>query len=167
MEPTVINDKPTDLNEPRENGKNLKNPLTIFSKNWKFNVVDNLEAPELYSRKAIYFFTVLCSVFFGGTLMFINLRKLKNKQGQIVVATYSILYGVITLAILNQFERNTILTLVVSMIGSFALYNFFWGKYIGIKTEYRPKSIWVPLVISLILLSIFTIAILTNIEEFK
>ena len=167
MEPIIIDDKSSDLNEPRENGKDFKNPLSILSQNWKFNVVDNLEAPELYSRKAIYFFTVLCSVFFGGTLMFINLRKLKNRQGQIVVAIYSILYGVITLAILNQFERNTILTLVVSMIGSFALYNFFWEKYIGIKTEYRAKSIWVPLVISLILLAIFTNAILTNIEEFK
>ena len=167
MEPTSLNDKPNDINKLKENEKELKNPFSVFSQNWKFNVVDNVDAPELYSRKAIYFFTILCSVFFGGTLMFINLRKLKNKQGQIVVAAYSILYGVISFTLLDQFKRNTMLTLLVSMIGSLPLCNFFWGKYIGINTEYRPKSIAVPLVISLIILGILTIVIVANIEAFK
>ena len=99
--------------------------------------------------------------------MFINLRKLRNKQGQIVVASYSILYGFVSLAILDQFERSTIMTMVVSMIGSLPLYNFFWQKYIGLNTEYRKKSILVPLMISLVLLSLFVIVIVTNIEAFK
>ena len=167
MEPNLINDKPSDFKEPAENEEDVKNPLSIFSQNWNFNVVENSEAPELYSRKAIYFFTIFCSVFYGGTLMFINLRKLKNKQGQIVVAVYSILYGVISLTILDQFERNTIMTLLVSMIGSLPLYNLFWRKYIGLKTEYRTKSILFPLIISLILLALFAIVVLTNIEAFK
>ena len=162
-----MNDKSTDLEELAQNEEDVKNPLSIFSQNWNFNVVENTEAPQLYSRKAIYFFTIFCSVFFGGTLMFINLRKLRNKQGQIVVASYSILYGVISLAILDQFERSTIMTMVVSMIGSLPLYNFFWQKYIGLNTEYRKKSILVPLMISLVLLSLFVIVIVTNIEAFK
>ena len=167
MEPNAMNDKSTDLEELAQNEEDVKNPLSIFSQNWNFNVVENTEAPQLYSRKAIYFFTIFCSVFFGGTLMFINLRKLRNKKGQIVVASYSILYGVVSLAILDQFERSTIMTMVVSMIGSLPLYNFFWQKYIGLNTEYRKKSILVPLMISLVLLSLFVIVIVTNIEAFK
>jgi len=141
--------------------------LSLFSTNWKFNVVTKEPAPELYSRKAIYFFTVFCSVFFGRTLMFLNLRKLKNKHGQIIVAIYSILYGVITWSILTQFERNTILTMVVSMIGSFPLYNYFWAKYIDKNTEYRAKSIVIPLVIALVIFGLIMIVVVNNIESFK
>lgn len=145
----------------------VKNPFSFFSTDWKYNVVDNENVPVLYSRKAIYFFTVFCSVFFGGTLMFLNLRKMKNKQGQISVAIYSILYGVISWTILGQFERNTIATLIVSMIGSFPLYNFFWEKYVGRETEYKAKSIWIPLTIALIFFALFMIVYLSNIESFK
>lgn len=166
MEPTVTNDNQTQ-NSIESTTQNGKNPFIFFSTDWKFNVVDKVDAPSLYSRRAIYFFTVFCSVFFGGTLMFLNLWKLKNKQGQIVVAVYSILYGVITMTILGQFERNTIITLLVSMIGSFALYNYFWEKYIGRDTEYRAKSIWIPLTIAILILVLFMIVVVSNIEAFK
>ena len=168
MDTQVKNDnQPQDFNDLKIDDKNEKNPFNFFSTDWKYNVVDNENAPVLYSRKAIYFFTVFCSVFFGGTLMFLNLRKLKNKQGQIFVAAYSILYGVITLSILGQFERSTILTLIVSMIGSFPLYNYFWAKYIGTNTEYKAKAIWIALIIALVILALFVIVVVTNIESFK
>jgi FtsH-binding integral membrane protein len=166
MVPTVTNDNQTQ-NSIESTTQNEKNPFSFFSTDWKYNVVDKVDTPSLYSRRAIYFFTVFCSVFFGGTLMFLNLRKLKSKQGQIVVAVYSILYGVISLAILGQFERNTMITMLVSMIGSFALYNYFWEKYIGRDTEYRAKSIWKPLTIALLILVLFMIVVVTNIEAFK
>jgi hypothetical protein len=166
MEP-IIDDKLNDFDEMKDNEKDVKNPFSIFSNNWKYNVVDNLEAPELYSRKAIYSFTVFCSVFFGGTLMFINLWKLKNRQGQIAVASYSILCGAISFTILGQFERSTILTMMISMLGSLPLYNFFWGKYIGVSTQYRSKSILIPLLLALILIGMFAVVALTNMEVFK
>jgi len=104
-------------NQKELNNDNGKNPFGFFSTDWKFNVTKDESAPKLYSRQSIYFFTCICSVFFGGTLMFINLKKLKNKQGQLIVAVYSIVYGVTQIAILSQFERSTILTLLVSMLG--------------------------------------------------
>jgi len=153
--------------QPHSNDNNDKKAFNLFITNWKYNIVLDEQAPNLYSRKAIYFFTSICSIFYGGTLMFINLRKMKNKQGQIVVAIYSILYGVITVSILSQFERNSLLTGLVSMLGSFPLYNFFWGKYIGKETEYRAKSVWKPLIIALVLLAFFAIIIISNIESIK
>ncbi|MDP4186540.1 MAG: hypothetical protein Q8905_00700 [Bacteroidota bacterium] len=156
-----------DSNDFRIKDSNGKNPFSFFSTDWKYNVVDNENVSVLYSRKAIYFFTVFCSVFFGGTLMFLNLRKLKNKQGQVIVAIYTILYGVISFIILAQFERSTILTLIVSMIGSFPLYNYFWEKYVGRATEYKPKPIWIPLIIALLILALYMIVVFTNVESFK
>lgn len=168
MDPQVTNEIPQqDSNDLKIKDNNGKNPFSLFSTDWKYNVVDNENVPVLYSRKAIYFFTVFCSVFFGGTLMFLNLRKLRNKLGQIIVAIYTILYGVISFTILAQFERSTILTLIVSMIGSFPLYNFFWEKYVGRATEYKPKPIWIPLIIALVILGLFMIVVFTNIESFK
>lgn len=166
MEPTFTNDNQTQ-NSIESTTQNGKNPFSFFSTDWKFNIVDKVDAPSLYSRRAIYYFTTFCSVFFGGTLMFLNLRKLKNKQGQIVVAAYSILYGVITMTILSQFKRNTFITLLVSMIGSFALYNYFWKKYIGSDTEYRAKAIWIPLSIALAILGLLLTIVWTNVESFK
>jgi hypothetical protein len=161
MDSQVTNESPqNDSDDLKINDSNEKNPFSLFSVDWKYNIVDNENAPVLYSRKAIYFFTVFCSVFFGGTLMFLNLKKLKNKQGQLIVAIYTILYGVISFTILAQFERSTILTLIVSMIGAFPLYNYFLAKYIGRATEYKPKPIWIPLIIALMILALFTIVFL-------
>jgi FtsH-binding integral membrane protein len=168
MDTQLTNDnQQQDTTELKISDNNERNSFSFFSTDFKLNVVDKIDAPELYSRRAIYFFTIFCSVFFGGTLMFLNLRKMKNKQGQIIVAIYSILYGVISFTILAQFQRNTILTLLVSMIGSFPLYNYFWGKYVGTITEYKAKSIWIPLIIALVILGLFLIVVLTNIESFK
>lgn len=168
MDKDLTNDTMVEnTNDLNSNGKTINNQFSLFSTNWKINVSDNQDVAVLYSRRSIFFFTVFCSIFFGGILMFLNLRKLKNRQGQLVVAIYSILYGVITWTILAQFERSTILTLMVSMFGSFALYNYFWGKYIGRNTEYKPKSIWIPLTIAIVSLLVFMVFVVANIESFK
>lgn len=168
MDSQIKNEIPQqDSNDIKVKDSNEKNPFSLFSTNWKYNIVDNEDAPVLYSRKVINFFTIFCSVFFGGSLMFYNLRKLKNKQGQIIVAIYTILYGVISFIFLAQFERSTILTLIVSMIGSLPLYNLFWEKYVGKSTKYKTKTIWIPLTIALIILAIFLLAIIVDPESFR
>jgi hypothetical protein len=131
-----------------------KGPFRFFSTDWKFNIVEDLNVQALYSRKAIYFFTCVFSVIFGGILMSINLKKVNRKDGIWVVLSYSIIYSVVILSVLSQFERSTIFTLLASMLGSFAFYNFFWKKYIGIETKYRPKPIWIPLIIGVTIFSL-------------
>lgn len=148
MEKPKSNENIKDLNTDQVIGKN---PFGFFSMDTKFNLTQDLNAPILYSRQAIYYFTCFCSVFFGGTLLFINLRKLKNKKGQLVVAVYSIVYGVTQIAILSQFERNIVLTMLVSMVGSFPLCNTLWERYVGRSTSYKPKSILRPLISAIVI----------------
>ena len=47
---------------------------------WKKNVVTDKDAPEFYSEKAIYLFSIIFSIIFGSVLMAINLRKTKSKN---------------------------------------------------------------------------------------
>ena len=142
----------------------IKQPLKFFSTDWKFNVVNDQNAPALYSRKAIYFFTSFFSVVFGGILMSINLKKVNRKDAIWIVLVYSVAYVVAQVLILSQFKMNGTLTLVVSMIGSFALYNFFWKKYIGIETKYRTKQIWIPLIIGVGIFSLLLLAAVSDIQ---
>jgi hypothetical protein len=139
-----------------------KDPFSFFSTNWKFNIVEDQNVEALYSRKAIYFFTCVFSVIFGGILMSINLKKVNRKDCIWVVLSYTIIYSALMFSVLTQFERNTILTLLASMFGSFAFNNFFWKKYIGVETKYRTKPIWIPLIIGVIIISFFAWATISS-----
>ncbi len=94
--------------------------------------------------------------------MSINLKRVNRKDVIWIVLGYSIVYTAISVSILNQFERNTILTLLVSMLGSFALYNYFWKKYIGAETKYQTKPIWIPLIICVAIFSLLLWAIIVT-----
>lgn len=131
-------------------------------KDWKYNIVTDNNAPELYSRRVIYILSCLFTVITGGILLSINLKKVNRKDVIWIVLGYSITYTAISIYILNQFERNTVLTLLVSMLGSFALYNYFWKKYIGAETKYQTKPIWIPLIICVIITSLLLWAIIVT-----
>lgn len=131
---------------------------------WKKNVVTDKDAPEFYSEKAIYLFSIIFSIIFGSVLMAINLRKTKSKKGVFEVLGFGILFFIIQVYILSMFPRNTIFTLMFSMAGALILNYFFWKKYIGQDTKYRAKPIWIPLIIGIVLLTayIFLIVNLAN-----
>lgn len=131
------------LEEKTDNTDHFK----FFDRNWKYNIVIDEDAPILYSRKTIYFFSCFFSVVTGGILLSINLKKANRKDVIWIVLGYSIAYTAITTFILNQFKSNSVLNILVAMLGSFTLFNFFWKKYIGAETKYQTKPIWIPLVI--------------------
>jgi len=132
------------------------------TKDWKYNIVSDKDAPELYSRRVIYFFSCLFTVITGGILLSINLKRVNRKDVIWLVLGYSIAYTAISISILSQFERNTVLTLLVSMLGSFALYNYFWKKYIGAETKYQTKPIWIPLGICIGIFSLLAWAMIAT-----
>ena len=131
-------------------------------KNWKYNIVTDEDAPILYSRKAIYFFSCFFSVISGGILLSINLKRVNRKDVIWIVLGYSIAYTVISFYILSQFKTNSVLNIMVCMLGSFTLFNFFWKKYIGTETKYQTKPIWIPLGICIGIFSLFAWAIIAT-----
>jgi hypothetical protein len=89
--------------------------------------------------------------------MFLNLRKLKNKRGQVVVVIYTVLYGAITFPVLIQFDMRISLLNIVNILGSIPFYYIFWVKYVGKTTKYRTESVLIPSVICSVIWVLFII----------
>ena len=142
--------------QPKEEKTNTRNPFGFFSE-WDYNITKDQEAPLLYSRLTIYVFTVLCSVFFGGVLMFLNLRKLKNKHGQVAVAIYTVLYGAIVYPVLMQFDMRLSVLNLANILATIPFCTIFWGKYVGKTMKYRTKSVLIPSVIGAFIVALFII----------
>ncbi len=144
--------------QPKEVKVNTRNPFGFFSE-WDYNITTDKEAPLLYSRLAINISTILCSVFFGGALMFLNLRKLKNKHGQVVVAIYTILYGAIVYPVLMYFDMRLSVLNLANILGAIPFYSIFWGKYVGKTMKYRTESVLIPSIIGAFIVALFIILI--------
>ena len=141
--------------EARQSVDTNKN-WNLFNVKWKVNIVDDVNAPQLYSRQVINIFSVLFSVLFGGILLAINLKAVNNKKAIYPVLTFSLIYTGLIIYVLNLIpERMTFLTVVFNLLGALVLYDFFWKKYIGKELQYRTKPFWKPLIIAIILLSLF------------
>jgi len=142
--------------QSKEEKVNTRNPFGFFSE-WDYNITKDQEAPLLYSRLTIYAFTIFCSVFFGGVLMFLNLRRLKNKHGQVVVAIYTILYGATVYPALMQFDMRLSVLNLANILATIPFCTIFWGKYVGKTTKYRTESVLIPSIIGSVVLALIII----------
>jgi hypothetical protein len=124
---------------PDENIPRVVTPFSIFRDP---NIVDDYNAPRLYSRFSIRFFAILFSTFFGGILMAINFSRLGKKREIIYVLAFSILYsyGVFHATTLSP-ENTTTITLMLNLLGSLLLEEFFWKRYIGRHFKFRRQPI--------------------------
>ena len=148
----IKNRRRQDAIESRESSK------TWDSFNFKLrqNIVNDINAPQLYSRQVINIFSILFSVLFGGILFAINLRTINNRKAILPVLLYSVMYSGLMIYVLNLIPGSKSgLTLILNMIGAIVLYNFFWGKYIGKDFQYRTKPFWIPLIIGILITTFF------------
>lgn len=113
------------------------------------NVVDDPDAPLLYSKGAIIGFSVIFTVIFGAVLLASNLQDKKKKWTVIGVG---IVYTIIVIIVSNQTPAPGSLTFALNTGGGYALTASFWDKYIGEKTKFRNKPVWKPLIISIIVI---------------
>ena len=120
------------------------------SANWKKNQVTDPDAPLYYSKQAIYGFSIFFGVIFGAVLLSLNLKG--NSKAKWLVIGFAILFTAFELSILSNFERTSSLTLVFNLTGGWALYAFFWDRFVGKETVYRVKPVWKPLIISALIM---------------
>ena len=118
----------------------------IFT-NWKRNVVDDPEAPRLYSERAIWTFSAIMSPLFGVILLSMNLYKLGKKSSILPVLSFGVLWYVLALYIIPANSQYSI-SYLVSALGGAILYYFFWPKFIGKEFKYRRRPILIPLIIA-------------------
>lgn len=119
-----------------------------YVKQRKYHTTDE-NAPLLYSKRAVWGFSAFGSVMFGTILMAINIRK-NNLRGFYVVLITGIALYAVGAAVLLLLPQIRSLAFVINILLSMVLVGPLWNKYIGTETMYRPRKIWVPLVIAVI-----------------
>ena len=131
----------------------------FFSDPEKVKQVEDEDAPAFFTKRAIYMFSILSSLFFGSILLAINVSKTKNYIGIVGIVLYGFLISVGAIVIVKYYNLNPVFVLIINILGTFPLNNFFWNKYLGNDTLYRVKPIWAPLIIWSILLLLTSYAL--------
>ncbi|MFP7654976.1 hypothetical protein [Chryseobacterium proteolyticum] len=108
--------------------------------------------PKIYSKKAIFGFSVLMSTLFGGILLYQNLIDIKKKREAYIVLGLSILITIVTIVIVNiPEEPKSSLAYVFGAAGGGLLSYYFVPNYFPDEEHYPKKEIWKPLIIAAII----------------
>jgi hypothetical protein len=116
--------------------------------------------PKIYSRKAIFGFSLLFAPIFGGVLLRQNLVDSNRKKEGNIVLLASIIFTFLTIFIVNMMAtRNTSFTFLLNLVGGGILSEYFFKKYFP-KEDYEYKKIWKPLLISILVVIPFILAMI-------
>jgi len=106
---------------------------------------------EIYSKRAIWGFSIFFSTIFGGVLMMINLREAGYKKEANLVLGFSVLYTLIGSIVMSYIGiQSSAFAIIFNGIGAAILTEYFFNKYFP-EEDYYPKSIMKPLAISMLI----------------
>ncbi|MDO3696043.1 hypothetical protein QVZ41_14415 [Wenyingzhuangia sp. chi5] len=123
------------------------------------NIFEELDNPNLYSKKVIMGFSCFFSTIFGSILLMHNMDKTDNSKVKIYVMSFGILYTVFTIILMNTLNING-LPLIFNLIGGWILNNFFWNKYIGENISFNEKNYTKQVLISVLIIIPFVLAMI-------
>lgn len=130
--------------------KALNTPPTSFYEKQKIFQTDDPAAPLLYTKMAIWLFSALVNGLFGAVLMAMNIRKNKL-QGFYPVLVIGLGLSIAVYIVLLSIPRTSGLILGMNAIVGGVLTGPIWNKYIGRETMHRPRKVWTPLVIAIVI----------------
>ncbi|MDR3652274.1 MAG: hypothetical protein P4L34_04805 [Paludibacter sp.] len=123
------------------------------------------ENPTIYSRKAIWGFSILFSPIFGAVLLMEDLKDIGKKKAANTVLILSIVYTIVTYIIVNIPEESiSALTIGCNFVGGYALSEHFFKLYIPQGENYPKKKIWKPLIISIIITLPLVLAVIYSLN---
>ena len=126
----------------------------IKNDGWDKNFTEDENAIELYTNKLIWIYCLLVGVVFGSLLQVYNFIKIKNTKAAVVTLLFGIIYSTLQIIIMNYtgdvYYRRYSLKFFLSGLGALGLIvikeNIFKDK-----TEYRAKSIDLPVILALLI----------------
>jgi len=135
------------------------------------SVAQNLCKPKIYSKKAVFYFSFICSPVFGGAFILINLTSIGKKSTGLSVLFFSIAYcyliGFINRNLvaliathsrfifkiqLGYFLTGQLFGLLFNLLAAFILSDYVQDKYIPNENEFEIRKIWIPLLIAISIL---------------
>jgi hypothetical protein len=113
---------------------------------------EEITYPKIYSSRAIWGFSIIFSSIFGGVLLMQNLRDTGRKKEGNLILLYSIIFTILTMYIVNLPEKPlSNAALLFNMVGGGILSYYFQKKYFPNEESYEKKTIWKPLIISIVI----------------
>jgi hypothetical protein len=143
----VINE---DLVAQRENAS-LSNNGNGFKSTYKNNIVEDLDAPFFYSRRALFFFSFGFGALFGSIMLAINLSKIKNRKGMFWILLFGVGFTILQAILMNYANPGSSPGALFGILSGFCIDYIFWPLLIGKSTMYRARPIWTPLIIGIVL----------------
>lgn len=151
-----------DMQARREIAESGTGIFGVFNTGWNNNMVDDPDAPAMFSKRAIFAFSVLFSVFFGSILLAVNVNKTRHRAKLILVLLYGLAFTLGQGLLLRAYALDPIISLISSIIGAYIMDNLFWNNYIGNSTLYKARPIWIPLVIGLAIVIPYLIVLINS-----
>ncbi len=113
------------------------------------------DTPRYYSQQGINLFVILFSVIGGAILLSFNL---KNRVEKWSVIGFGVTYFLF-LRLVQTIHNDGLLILGLNAFSAVLLKYIFWNRYIGKDVFYLRKSLWIPLLITLVVLSPYIILV--------
>jgi hypothetical protein len=114
------------------------------------NFVSEEEAVvSLYSRSAVFGFSIFFSTIFGSILLMINLRRLGEKRKGFEILLLGIAYAILSSVLVDLAGANLVLSLILNVLGGYLMSTYFWAKYIGLEFSHEKQSILIPLILGI------------------
>jgi hypothetical protein len=124
----------------------------IFNRDYNYNIVEDPDAPLLYSRRAIYLFSLFGGALFGSILLAINSRKIeKAKRGTIWILLFGVVFATLQYILSDYVNLGSAFSVICGITAALSIDYFLWRPFIGTATFYRVRPIWVPLTILILL----------------
>lgn len=118
----------------------------------EINYTDDPNAPRLFPKWSIWFFSVLFAPIFGGFLMAMNFKETKQKKLIGMVLGFSIVFtAIVIITVTKVREMNNTsynLTYLMNLVGGLILDQYFWNVKLGKDLKYRKRPVWIALIIS-------------------
>ncbi|SDT69656.1 hypothetical protein SAMN05216490_5047 [Mucilaginibacter mallensis] len=152
-----------DIQAHRNNAAQVDGRLGFFNNNTNNVIVNDPDAPTMYSRRALYTFTVLCGALFGSILMAMNISKTEKKGNAFWVVLFGIGFTVLQYYIMSNLAKQgsgSSSAIIGGIVAAYILDFIFWKRFIGYATFYRARQIWVPLVIAVVIGALLVLAII-------
>ena len=109
---------------------------------------NDLNAPQLYSKRVVMLFSAIFSTIFGAVLMMNNFKEVGNKKAQFQVLAFGVGYTILTIVIVNMLNIQTNIAIGLNWGGAAIITEYFWNKKLGKTFQYRTKNWIIPAIIS-------------------
>jgi hypothetical protein len=152
-----------DVRAHRQNAAMVDGRLGFFNSNTKNVVTLDPDAPSMYSRRALYVFTVFFGALFGSIMLAMNISKTAKAINAVWVILFGAAFTGLQVYIMNTYAQpgsGGSGAIIGGLIAAYCLDYLFWKNFIGYATFYRAKPIWVPLAIGVVIIGLLVLGII-------